>query len=186
MSLKYDDLFSGTLVRLAVPRPEDADVMALWRQNSDYLRHVDSDMAVPDTVAEYKESTKNVSRRSNGIHFRLRTLETDELIGFVALHSVEWNNRAGLLAIGIGDLANRSKGYGSDALHLILRYAFHEMNLNRVGLDVIEYNAGAIRAYEKAGFQIEGRMRSAVLRDGQSFDRIIMGVLRQEWENLQR
>jgi RimJ/RimL family protein N-acetyltransferase len=99
------------------------------------------------------------------------------------IHSIEWNNRSGLLAIGIGEQENRNKGYGSDALQLILRYAFHELNLNRVGLDVIEYNEKAIHTYEKAGFQHEGRLRAAVYRDGKSYDRILMGILRTEWEN---
>lgn len=85
------------------------------------------------------------------------------------------------MAIGIGNTDYRGKGYGAEAVRLILRYAFYELNLNRVGLDVIEYNEQAIRTYEKAGFQLEGRVRSAVLRDGNSYDRIMMGMLYSEW-----
>ena len=117
----------------------------------------------------------------NTLAFRLRTLENDRLIGFVALHSIEWNNQAGLLAIGIGEAEYRNRGYGSDALRLILRYAFEELNLNRVGLDVIANNERAIAAYERAGFRREGAMRSAVQRDGRRHDRLIMGILREEW-----
>lgn len=68
-------------------------------------------------------------------------------------------------------------------MRLILCYAFNELNLNRVGLDVIEYNDQAIRTYQKAGFQLEGRVRSAVLRDGISYDRIMMGILYSEWNS---
>jgi RimJ/RimL family protein N-acetyltransferase len=118
---------------------------------------------------------------SNEVYFRLRTMADDVLIGFVAIHGIEWNNRTGQLAIGIGDTNYRGKGFGAEALRLILRYAFYELNLNRVGLDVIEYNARAIQAYEKAGFRLEGRVRSAVLRDGNSYDRIMMGMLYSEW-----
>ncbi|TGA99386.1 N-acetyltransferase [Sporolactobacillus shoreae] len=100
---------------------------------------------------------------------------------FVQLQGV-----SSFLAIGIGEAKNRNKGYGTDALKVILHYAFHELNLNRVSLDVIEYNAWAIHAYEKVGFQHEGRMRDAVLRDGKSYDRLIMGILRSEWEELNR
>jgi RimJ/RimL family protein N-acetyltransferase len=64
----------------------------------------------------------------------------------------------------------------------MLRYGFHELNLYRLGLDVMGYNARAIHAYEKAGFQIEGRQRAAVLRDGQRHDRVFMGILREEWQ----
>lgn len=57
----------------------------------------------------------------------------------MAIHGIEWNNRTGLLAIGIGDANDRGKGYGREAIHLILKYAFYELNLHRVGLDVISY-----------------------------------------------
>ena len=89
--------------------------------------------------------------------FHLRTLADDTLIGFVALFSIEWNNGVGTMAVGIGNPDYRGKGYGADALFLILRYAFAELNLHRVGLDVISYNSAAIRAYERAGLPKRGR-----------------------------
>ncbi len=80
----------------------------------------------------------------NSVSFMLRTVQDDRLIGFVAIHGIEWNNRMGLLAIGIGDVNDRGKGYGREAIHLILKYAFYELNLH-VGLDVISYNKAAMR-----------------------------------------
>jgi len=67
-------------------------------------------------------------------------------------------------------------------LSLILNYAFNELNLYRVGLNVISSNERAFRAYRKAGFREEGRLRAAVYRDGQRQDRILMSVLRDEWQ----
>jgi RimJ/RimL family protein N-acetyltransferase len=176
------NLFKGNLVKLTSVRPEDAAIMANWEENSDYLRNLDTDIAYPHSVAELEE---NKERSHNSAYFRLRTIEDDTLIGFVVIHSIEWNNRVGSLAIGIGDTNYQNKGFGSEALELILRYAFHELNLHRVGLDVIGYNGRAIRAYEKAGFVEEGRLRSAIYRDGNYSDRIIMGILRSEWEQQQ-
>lgn len=86
------------------------------------------------------------------------------------------------MAIGIGDPNFRGKGYGTDALQLILRYGFNELNLHRIGLDVISYNKSAIRAYQKVGFQVEGTMRESVLRDGQQYDRILVSILRNEYQ----
>lgn len=172
------DLFRGRLVRLAAPRQEDAAALARWSHNAGYLRSVDTDYARPRPPAAFEQQA---GEDAHAIEFRLRTLEDDVLIGFVALHSIEWNNRAGLLSIGIGEAEYRGKGYGSDALRLIVRYAFDELNLERVGLDVISNNEAAIRAYERAGFRHEGAMRRAVLRDGVWHDRIIMGLLRAEW-----
>lgn len=177
--MMVNDLFKGKLIRLIAVRNSDAEEMASWQEHSDYLRKVDTDFALPKSIEALRE--RDQSKGSGNIEFRLRTLEEDKLIGFVALHGMEWNNQACLLAIGIGNPEYRGKGYGTEALNLILRYAFYELNLNRVGLDVISYNLPAIKAYEKAGFMVEGQMRSAVLRDGKQYDRVIMGILREEW-----
>ncbi|TKH42097.1 GNAT family N-acetyltransferase [Paenibacillus terrae] len=176
--MTIENLFYGDRIKLAAVREEDAETMFKWGEDADYLRNVDTDLALPYTL---KQMESEGSPSSNEVYFRLRTLEDDVLIGFVAIHGIEWNNRIGQLAVGIGNGDYRGKGYGTEAVRLILRYAFYELNLNRVGLDVIEYNEQAIRTYEKVGFQLEGRVRSAVLRDGNSYDRIMMGMLYSEW-----
>lgn len=86
------------------------------------------------------------------MEFRLRTPKNDTLIGFVALYSIERNNQCGKTEIGIGDPNFRDKGYRIDALRLILRYGFFELNLHRIRLDVVSYNTRAIRAYQEVGF----------------------------------
>ncbi|MDN7242324.1 GNAT family protein [Planococcus sp. N028] len=182
MTTVISNLFHGERVKLAVPRKEDIGLMLKWGEDADYLRNVDTEMAIP------RNSEQLMSEGlpgSNEVYFRLRTIEEDRLVGFITIYGIEWNNRTGVLALGIGDAADRNKGYGTDALRLILRYAFHELNLDRVGLEVIEYNAGGIKAYERAGFLVEGRKRSMVYRDGKRFDIIVMGILRSEWEALQ-
>ncbi|RPI51579.1 MAG: N-acetyltransferase [Chloroflexi bacterium] len=176
-----DDLFQGKLLRLAAAREEDAAHMARWSEDSGYMRGLDTDYARPRPEREFSPESYGQAAGPNSLEFRLRTLEDDRLVGFVALHTIEWNNRAAMLAIGIGEPDYRGKGYGTDALRLILRYAFDELNLERVGLDVIANNQAAIRAYERVGFRREGAMRRAVLRDGQAHDRLIMGILREEW-----
>jgi RimJ/RimL family protein N-acetyltransferase len=174
-------LFEGQLVRLAAPEPGDAELFARWSHDAEYLRQVDTDYARPRSQAEFTEQFNRGCSSPNGVYFHLRTLEEDCLIGFAALHSIEWNNQTGVLAIGIGDARYRGKGYGTDAVRLLLNYAFQELNLYRVGLDVITDNVRAIRSYEKAGFRREGEMRANVLRDGVRVGRLIMGILREEW-----
>ncbi|MFM8321349.1 MAG: GNAT family N-acetyltransferase [Chloroflexota bacterium] len=70
-------------------------------------------------------------------------------------------------------------------MRVLLRYAFQELPLNRVTLNVFEYNPRAVRSYEKAGFRVEGRVRGGLNRDGKRYDMIYMGILRAEWEALQ-
>jgi RimJ/RimL family protein N-acetyltransferase len=177
-----ETLFRGKLVRLAAPTRDDAELFARWSQDPEYLRNSDTDYARPYSAETYIERFNPGHEGPNAVVFHLRTLEEDRLIGFVAIHTIEWNNQAGLLSIGIGEPGYRGHGYGADALQLALRYAFDELNLHRVGLDVISNNAQAIRAYERVGFKHEGVQREAVLRDGQRHGRIIMGILREEWK----
>ncbi|MBN1658358.1 MAG: GNAT family N-acetyltransferase [Anaerolineae bacterium] len=176
------DLFHGEMVRLAAPEEGDAAAFARWSEDAGYLRGLDTDYARPLSEQEMSKRLERSPDDRGSVEFRIRTLDDDTLIGFVVLHSIEWNNRAASLAIGIGEPGYRDKGYGTDALRAVLRYAFHELNLERVGLDVNEDNARAIRAYEKVGFRREGAMRHALLRDGKWQDRIIMGILYDEWE----
>ena len=74
------------------------------------------------------------------------------------------------------------QGYGTDATRTILRFAFTEMNLHRVSLGVLDYNARARRCYEKCGFREEGRVREHHFHDGRWHDQIMMGILQHEFE----
>ena len=172
----FKPLFTGTFVRLAAPAVEDSDLFAKWSQNDAYLRLLDDDPVRPQSPAQFAHFAD-----SSGHYFHLRTLQDDRLIGFVVLFNVKWSNQSAEMAIGIGEPAYWGKGYGSDALHLILNYAFNELNLYRVSLTVLSYNDRAIRAYERAGFQREGIMRQAVQREGQRHDLVLYGILRGEW-----
>jgi RimJ/RimL family protein N-acetyltransferase len=175
------NLFRGELVQLTAARPGDAEVMAQWSENSAYLRLVDTDYARPRPARDFEDKAEAGPDARNAIEFRIRAVSDGRLLGFVALHNLEWHNQTGELSIGIGDPNDWNRGYGTEALRLTLRYAFTELNLFRVGLNTIAYNQRAIRAYEKVGFVREGVWRSFGLRDGQRYDVIMMSILRDEW-----
>lgn len=169
-------LFKGQLVRLAAPLPEDAEALARWSTQDDYMRLLDDDPVLPQNASHFTFSTS-----ADSFYFHLRTLTGDTFIGFIVLFNIKWRNQSAMLAMGIGEAEYRGKGYGSDALRLILNYAFNELSLYRVSLTVMDYNTAAIRAYERAGFVLEGRERGAVLREGQRADLLHYGILREEW-----
>ena len=85
------------------------------------------------------------------------------------------------MGIFIGDKNYWSKGYGTDAMRTLLRFAFGEANLHRVELEVFAFNPRAIRTYEKAGFELEGVRKQALFREGAWHDEHIMATLRDEW-----
>lgn len=175
------NLFAGRLVRLVAPSRNNAAILARWSEDASYLQALDTDYARPLSEQEFAKKLDPDQRDPNWIEFHLRTVQEDRLIGFVALHTIEWNNATAMLSAGIGEPDYRGKGYGTEALCLLLNYAFSELNLFRVGLDVIATNDRAVHVYEKLGFQREGVMRSAVHRNGRRYDVLHMGLLREEW-----
>ena len=103
-----------------------------------------------------------------------------KLIGSLAFDSIDWRIRAAELGILIGDKSFWNQGYGTESVRLLVQYGFNTLNLNRVYLHVFETNPRAIRAYEKAGFTLEGRERQAEFRDGKFIDVLRMSWLRED------
>ena len=101
-------------------------------------------------------------------------------IGACGLHRMTPEDRSAELGIFIGDAAYRGKGYGTDAVRTLVRFAFEEMNLHRVYLHVFAFNPAGIAAYRKAGFVEEGRMREEHYQEGAYHDIVVMAVVRGE------
>ena len=181
-----NNLLHGQLVRLAAADSEtDAETLARWSRDSEYQRLLDSEAFVPRSVKQVKQGIAEwlEHERPDSFGFMIRTLADDRLIGFIGLGGINWNNGDGFIGIGIGETELWGKGYGMDAMRVLLRFAFDELNLHRVSLSVYAYNPRAIRSYEKVGFKIEGRARRVANRDGQRSDEVFMGILREEWEH---
>ncbi|BAD40984.1 putative acetyltransferase [Symbiobacterium thermophilum IAM 14863] len=107
--------------------------------------------------------------------------ERERFIGVVRLWRVSERNRSAMLTIFIGERSCWGRGYGTDALRLVLRQAFGPMDLHRVELHVFDFNKRAIRAYEKAGFVHEGVRRQALRRGSRYHDILVMGITRREF-----
>ena len=181
------DVLRGKFVRLSAFDPEEmSKVFPRWHQNSEFLRLLDaSARPLFSQKAELKWMEEEVGEMSPGNYFfSIRTLEEDKLIGEIGLDVVTWPGGDAFVGIGIGETEYWSKGYGTDVMNILLRFAFTEVNLQRVTLTVFEYNPRAIRSYEKAGFRHEGRVRKVVNKEGQRWDVLYMGILREEWMGL--
>lgn len=113
--------------------------------------------------------------------FNIVTLDEDKLIGSISLENIDHFNRRGTLGIFIGDIEEREKGYGTEAIRLILDYGFNYLNLNNIKLDVMEFNERAIACYKKCGFKEIGRRRKSEFLDGKYYDRISMDILKEEF-----
>ena len=178
------DIFTGKFVRLSAYDPEEmSKAYSRWSRNSEYFRLLNSSarpMQSPKAVAKWME--EEVGQMSPASYlFSIRTLDDDKLIGELGLDVVDWSGRDAFVGLGIGETEYWSKGYGTEAMNILLRFAFSEINLGRMTLTVFEYNPRAIRSYEKAGFQHEGRLRKILNKEGTRWDMLYMGILREEW-----
>jgi RimJ/RimL family protein N-acetyltransferase len=173
--------FYGSRVRLTPLIQNDVPTLARWQGDSEYLRLLAAEPAFPKNEQQVGEWVREGQRGRDNFLLGIRTIQDDELIGFIELGEVLWTHRNSWVAIGIGERGYWGQGYGHEAMGLALDFAFNELNLHRVQLTVYSYNERAIRMYEKLGFQREGVYREFLLRDGQRYDMLLYGLLSHEW-----
>ena len=180
-----NNLFTGKLTRLIAEDPDKmGEVIERWSRDSEFYQLFDSDPTLPRNAKRATERMREHAEknRPGNFPFDVVRLEDERIIGEGGLFDAFSPHRNAWLAIGIGERELWGKGYGTDAVHILLRFAFQELNLHRVNLGTFEYNERAIRAYERIGFAHEGKLRGAMKRDGRRWDMITMGILRAEWE----
>ena len=167
-------------VALRRPRPDDLPGVVRWYRDPEIAR-----------LTRYQ--TRQMTQAEIERFFQVRMLAVDALaytivelpdwrqIGFTTFSALDPDNGSVMFHITVGERDAWGRGLGTETTSLMLEHAFERLALHRVGLTVFSYNVRAIRAYEKAGFRIEGRLRDAIVRDGRYFDEVQMGVLADEW-----
>ena len=181
-------LFEGRDIRLGpIDHEKDPEIESKWTHDSEFMRMVEVNPARPMSAAtirkQYENLEKQIDDDKNFYYFAIRAREDDRLIGKAMIQRVEWTNGNGWLQLGIGSAEDRRKGYGSQALTMLLRFVFAELNLFRVSARVPEYNKVALALLKKFGFSEEVRRRQALDRDGRRWDLIVFGLLNSEWQN---
>ena len=148
-----------------------------------------NDPAVRDSLGHHlpmsermqREFLEGVGKRPDEIHLCLALKDSDRHIGGMGLIQINAKDRVALFGIYIGEGDCRGKGYGLEATRLMLRYAFETLNLNRVELNVFDFNRAAIHVYEKVGFVREGVRRESCFLNGRYHDTLAYGLLAREY-----
>jgi RimJ/RimL family protein N-acetyltransferase len=170
-------LLKGQLVYLDTLQSHDKSYLYKWRCDISLER-----LTGPFNYLPISFTQINIDSNLQHVMFAVRTLKDRVLIGEISLQNIMWPNRNAELGVMIGDANYQGKGYGSEAIYLLIDYAFNELNLHRVQLNVVAYNERAIAAYKKIGFQSEGTYREYGCRDGKFYDLHLMGLLSKEWD----
>jgi len=178
------NLLRGNKVYLSAWRKDDIPTITGWYQNPEFMRLLDAEPAKPRPQTEPEEWIDRAHKAHNEFSFAIRTCDRDKLIGLIELEGILWPHGVSWLGVGIGESKYWGGGYGTEAVTLMLRFGFWELNLHRIQLTVFDYNTRAIAAYEKLGFVREGVYREFLQRDGRRYDMLLYGLLRREWEAL--
>lgn len=161
---------------------EDLPKMWSFRQDVELVLMGDDDPPIPQSFEAFVEGHNERERHPDkGITF---AIDVDGvLIGGCSLFHFDLHSRNCEIGIAIGDRAHLGRGYGTDAIRVLLHYAFVYRNMHKVYLGVWADNEPAIRSYVNCGFIEEGRLREHVWNDGRYKDLVYMGILRSEWES---
>lgn len=162
-----------------------------------YIRKWVNDPAITDYLSDvflYPHSIMNTESFLNAMieggnpgtrGFVIGDMQTGKYIGQIDMFHIDWKNRCAEIGLVIGSQENLNKGYGREAINLLLDFAFHRMNLHRMELEVHDYNLRGYRCYQSCGFREEGRQRQKFFHKGIYRDKIQMGILKEEFVALQ-
>lgn len=175
----------GERIRFRAPERGDLPLFVKWL-NDPEVKHGLAIYLPLSMAQEEKWFEKMLERPQDEQPMTIEVQQDDnwEPIGNLGLFSFDRRARSAELGIMIGNKAYWNKGYGTEALQLLLRHCFETLNLNRVMLRVYQNNPRAIRSYEKCGFKHEGAMRQAHYQEETYHDVLIMGILREEWKGI--
>ncbi len=143
----------------------------------------------PLTQMEEEDWLEDLKNSKDTIHFSIIISNkhgSEILIGNCGIHNINWKNRVGEAGIVIGEKQYQNKGYGTETMELLLEYGFTTVNLNRIELNVYDYNSRALKLYKKLGLTEEGRRRQSVWIKGSYHDAIMMGMLAKEWRDMNK
>lgn len=179
-------LYQGEHIHLGpIDHEKDPAIESAWTHDSAYLHSLGPQIARPLSPAQVKKRYEAIEKKAdeskNLFYFTIRSQKDNRLLGFVRLFWIEWTNGTGGIQITIGNPQERNQPYAQEALQLVLRFAFQELNLYRLSAYGMEDDPAGIELLKNAGFVEEVRRRQAILRNSNTSDLLLFGLLHKEW-----
>lgn len=178
--MPYFKKIVGKRIFLSPINPDDAETYAKWINDLDVSIYLTSAPKIYSLQKE-REILEHLSKEA--YCFAIVDSEKEKLIGNIGLEDVDLLDRKAVLGIFVGDKEYWSKGYGSEAIELLLDFSFNLLNLNSIMLIVHSFNKRAIRCYEKCGFKLIGKRRESLIIGPEKFDEYYMDILASEFKS---
>ena len=174
-------MIDGKNVRLGPLKKEYLPHYVKWFNDPEMLQYLM--MIRPMTLENEEQWYENAINKQNAVYFAIFLIneDKDHLIGNCSVQ-IDWKNKLGHLGITIGEKEYWGKGYGTEAMQLLVNYCFQSLNIHKIELNVFNFNTRAIKSYTKIGFKKEGHSRKSHYVNGKYVDLIAMGILKDEWK----
>ncbi|MCP4177980.1 MAG: GNAT family N-acetyltransferase [bacterium] len=175
-------MFKGKNIRLRAYTKDDYEHLKEMLNNKELRELLTCKIIYPYRLEEQEKWIETFSGNSDGIYeFAIELKENKTYIGTCGIQKIDQKNRVGEIGISIKK-DYWGKGFGTEAFKLLVDFCFEEVNLNKIKLDVFDFNKRGISSYKKLGFKQEGCLREEIYRFGKYNDVIVMGLLKSEWE----
>ena len=176
--MMYFKKLVGERIYLSPKSIEDVEKYTEWMNDFEVTDYTGRSHQILTIEAEKNYLEAHINEEAT---FAIVESKTDKLLGSIGLHKIDHFKRTATLGIFIGDKDYRSKGYGTEAIRLLLDYGFNYMNLHSVKLELMSFNERALKCYKKCGFKETGRIRENRFINGNYYDTITMDILESEF-----
>jgi RimJ/RimL family protein N-acetyltransferase len=156
----------------------DLDRTHKWHNDPNLYKTLGGVYRYTSMETEEKWLKEAVIGRSDAVNLAVCLLKSNEHVGNIYLRDIDWINRHGEVHQFIGSSSQRLKGIGAQAVGILQNYAFNQLGLERLFVHIIHDNIPAIKSLEKNGWQIEGKLRKHIYKNGEFKDVIVMGFCR--------
>ncbi len=169
----------GKRINLRPVEKEDVPDLERWINDEEVRRNLL--VFLPMNKTDEEAWVVNLSK-NKGTDILMIIVAKNKSIGSVGINKISLNNRTAEIGINIGEKHCWNKGYGTEAIMLLLRYAFNTLNLRKICLEVLAFNKRAIACYKKCGFEEEGLLKKQFFRDGVYHDAVLMAIFAAHWK----
>jgi RimJ/RimL family protein N-acetyltransferase len=179
-------VLKGKSVLLRPVKRSDISYFLEWFNDPEVIQYIGLYLPMTEMAEEkFIEELGSTRARSDAL-FVIEVIEgkSTKPVGNCGLHQINAKDHNALFGITIGEKDYWGKGYGTESTQLLIDYGFQQLNLHRIWSYAFAFNERSIRLHKKVGFRDEGRLRQATFKNGQYYDLVQFGMLREEWRGL--
>lgn len=172
-------MYYGDKVCLRAYKEEDIKIATALVNDKELKKFLVTNIPFPTSLWEEESWVKSQNENKNGeYNFAIEDVKTGKYIGGCGIQNVNWLARIATVGIMIGDKDFWGKGYGTDAMKVLIKFIFDDMNIRKIKLNTFSFNSRAIKCYEKCGFKVEGVLKDEIFKDGKYYDEIAMAIFK--------